>query len=154
MGPGGRRGMGGRGGGSGGGPGGGPGGPPGSGGVKLDPLAVANDTSKPLISKLLAVPALRSRYLGYVRDIANRWLDWEKLGPVATAYHNVIAEAVRVDTRKLESTEAFERSLTGGPEGAGGGRNTGGLKGFADQRRAYLLKHPEIQKLGTSAPAK
>ena len=54
-------------GGPGGGPGGrgGPGGPGGPGGglqvkgVELDPLAMANDQNKPLISKLLAVPALR-----------------------------------------------------------------------------------------------
>ena len=44
-------------------------------GVELDPLLAANDVNKPLISKLLAVPALRARYLGYVRDIAEKWLD-------------------------------------------------------------------------------
>src|SRR5207344_1215741 len=57
---------------------GGPGGPGGPGadaapkvdGVKLDPLVAANDPAKPMLSKLLAVPALRARYLGYVRDIA------------------------------------------------------------------------------------
>ena len=40
-----------------------------------------NDESKPLRSKLLAVPALRARYLSYVRDIAEKWLDWKTLGP-------------------------------------------------------------------------
>jgi hypothetical protein len=48
---------------------------PGAGGVELDPLVGADDTSRPLRSKLLAVPALRARYLKYVRDIAERWLD-------------------------------------------------------------------------------
>ena len=44
-------------------------------GVKLDPLAAANDPNKPLISKLLAVPSLRERYLTYVKDIAqNGWI--------------------------------------------------------------------------------
>jgi hypothetical protein len=32
-------------------------------------VAIA-DKSKPLLAKLLAVPALRQQYLGYVRDIA------------------------------------------------------------------------------------
>ena len=50
-------------------------------GVELDPLVMANDPNKPLISKLLAVPSLRTRYLGYIRDIAEKWLDWKKLGP-------------------------------------------------------------------------
>ena len=61
-----------------GGPGGGRGGGSGPGGfgggqsiegVKLDPLIAATNSSKPLISKLLAVPALRTRYLGYIHDI-------------------------------------------------------------------------------------
>jgi hypothetical protein len=49
--------------------------------VTLDPLVGIDDTSKPLRSKLLAVPALRARYLSYVREIAERWLDWQTLEP-------------------------------------------------------------------------
>jgi spore coat protein CotH len=140
----------------GGGPGGGgPGGPRGMGGgpgngVELDPLIAAADPSKPLISKLLAVPSLRTRYLGYVRDIAEKWLDWNKLGPIATQYHSLIAEDVKADTRKLDSTEAFSRGLTDNVQGEGfggfGGRGTIGLKSFVDQRRAFLLKYTEAKK--------
>jgi spore coat protein CotH len=138
-GPGGRRGPGGR--------GPGPGGP-GFGrslnvkGVELDPLYAANDAEKPLISKLLAVPALRQRYLGYVHDIAEKWLDWKKLGPIANEYHTLIADDVRSDTRKLYSTDAFLKGINEdivGREGPGSG-NAIGLKNFADQRRAFLLK--------------
>src|SRR5207249_2394336 len=53
---------------------------PGGGGPDLDPLVGLNDSSKPLRSKLLAVPALRARYMTYVRDIATKWLDWNRLG--------------------------------------------------------------------------
>lgn len=144
-----------------GGPGGlgGPGGPgfggPGGGGrvngVELDPLLAASDPSKPLISKLLAVPALRTRYLQHVRDIATTWLDWNRLGPIAESYHALIREAVKADTRKLVRTEEFEKSLTqsmGGGGGFGpGGPGKIGLKTFADGRRAYLLNHPEIKTL-------
>ncbi len=120
----------------------GPGGPGGGGsGGDLDPLIAANDAEKPLISKLLAVPALRAKYLGYVRDIAQNWLDWEKLGPIARKYHDLIAAEVRLDTRKLDSTEDFEQSLTGEVSGGSGfGRRPPSLKSFANQRRAYLLK--------------
>jgi spore coat protein CotH len=149
---------------------GGPGGPPGQGGpggrggfagggfggrgfgdvpringVELDPLLMATNANKPLISKLLAVPSLRARYLGYVRDIAEKWLDWNRLGPIAERYHALIAEDVRADTRKLDSTEGFERGLT---DNVQGGRGTIGLKNFADQRRAYLLNHAEVKKSG------
>jgi hypothetical protein len=118
-------------------------------GVKLDPLYIANDPNKALASKLLAVPALRERYLGYVRDIAQTWLDWNKLGPIAEGYHNLIADDVKRDTRKLESFEHFEKSLTEDIAGGGFGPAVKiSLKNFADQRREYLLNHPEIQKLG------
>jgi hypothetical protein len=155
---GGRGGPGGPGGAGPGGPGGrgGPGGGRGMGGggapvdgVKLDPLYIANDPNKALASKLLAVPALRQRYLGYVRDIAQTWLDWNKLGPIAESYHNLIADDVKRETRKLESTEDFEKSLTTDIESRGGfgPAKKIALKNFADQRREYLLNHPEIKKL-------
>ncbi len=139
------------GGGSGGPGGGGPGGPAGRGagprieGVELDPLRMADDASRPLISKLLAVPSLRARYLGYVRDVAEKHLDWSKLGPVAQQYHSLIAADVETDTRKLDSTEDFKKGLNENIQNAGGfgPRETISLKNFADQRRAYLLKQTE-----------
>ena len=118
-------------------------------GVELDPLISASDASKPLISKLLAVPSLRARYLGYVRDIAGRWLDWDKLGPIAAQYHGLIAGDVRIDTRKLNSTDDFLKGLTEDIQGNGGGpfggHGTISLKNFADQRRAFLLKTPDVR---------
>lgn len=145
------RGPGGRMGGPGGG-GRGPGGPGFGGGqrvegVKLDPLIAANDQNKPLLSKLLAVPSLRTRYLGYVRDIAEQWLDWNKLGPVAQRYHALIAADVKADTRKLDSYEAFQQGLAGEGEAQGlqGPRQRMSLKRFAEERREFLLKQPEAK---------
>lgn len=100
-------------------------------GVKTDPLINAANDNSPLSAKLLAVPALRAKYLGYVRELADRWLDWERLGPIARSYHDLIAADVKRDTRKLESTEDFLASLDEDPKS---------LKTFADQRRAYLLE--------------
>ncbi len=132
----------------------GPGGPGGGfsrgGNFELDPLVGIDDSSKALRAKLLAVPALRERYLGYVRDIAEKWLDWNRLGPLAKQYHTLIAEAVKADTRKLCSNAEFLGSLEsqGTTEQAeqSGRRNFGpggphvSLKEFAEKRRAYLLK--------------
>jgi hypothetical protein len=141
FGPGGGRGMA-RGGGPGG-PGGPPMGPPpmgapqgggprmggpGGGGPELDPLLGMNDTSKPLRSKLLAVPELRARYLKYSAQIAGRWLDWNTLGPLAQRYQALIAADVQKDTRKLDSFEAFQNGVTT-------------LKQFVDRRRGYLLAY-------------
>jgi hypothetical protein len=90
----------------------------------------------------LAVPALRARYLGYVRDIATHWLDWNNLGPLAEQYQALIAADIKADTRKLTSTEAFTKGLTENVRDSGGPEAIG-LKKFADQRRAYLLKYQE-----------
>ncbi len=105
---------------------GGRGGPRG-GGPNLDPLVGLDDSSKALRTKLLAVPALRAKYLSYVRDIAEKHLDWKTLGPLAQKYHDLIAADVKMDTRKLYSDEGFEAGLAS-------------VKSFTDARRAYLLK--------------
>jgi hypothetical protein len=100
-------------------------------GAELDPLVGLDDTSKPLRSKLLAVPALRARYLGYVREIADKWLDWRTLEPLVQRYQAVIAADVKADTRKLYTTAQFTSGVDRGDDS---------LKSFADRRRAYLLK--------------
>ena len=118
-------------------------------GVKLDPLFAANDASKALDSKFLAVPALKQRYLGYVRDIADKWLDWSKLGPMVEKNFALISDSVKIDTRKLDSTEDFLNTLkedSGKPAAQpafGPGGTPIALKTFADQRRAFLLNYKE-----------
>ena len=99
--------------------------------ASLDPLVGLDDATKPLRSKLLAVPALRARYLHYVRQIAEQWLDWQRLEPIARRHHALIAEAVKADTRKLYTFEAFESGLSEGNES---------LKSFVLRRRAFLLQ--------------
>lgn len=149
-GPGGRRG-GGQGGPGGFGGRGGPGfGGPGRGGTSLDPLVAAKDPTKPLISKLLAVPELRARYLGYVRHMAETWLDWNRLGPVARSYHELITPEVQADTRKLMSFEQFQNAVEGGDGDAVRG---GSLKAFAEQRRQFLINHSDVNA-ATSLPPK
>jgi len=101
----------------------------GQGGVKLDPLVGLNDRTKPLRSVLLSVPELREAYLGYVRDMAENWLDWEKAEPVLQQYRNLIGEDVAIDTRKLGTTRGFDEEFDGADS----------IKSFMVQRRQYLL---------------
>ena len=100
----------------------------GGGGTTLDLLVGLQDPTKPLRSKLFAVPALRDRYLAYCREIAETWLDWKTLGPIATRYHVLIAPIAETDTRKHVSTE----ELTGSLER---------LRTFTDARRQYVLNY-------------
>jgi Raf kinase inhibitor-like YbhB/YbcL family protein len=126
---------------------GGRGGPPGGGGgggghdeggITLEPLVSAERDDRPLASRLLAVPELRARYLEYVREIAEQWLDPEVLGPMISTYDKLIDADVWEDTRKLEDYEAYCTQVDLDPEGDG-------LFGFAVQRRAFLLEHAEIK---------
>lgn len=127
------------------GPGGPGGGRGGVSGTELDPLVGLTDPAKPLRSKLLAVPALRERYLGYVREIAQKNLDWTILGPIVAARRAVIEDAISADTRKLSSADAFRRATSSDATAAdsAGARQRGSmsLRGFADKRRAYLLSY-------------
>jgi len=116
-------------------------------GVELDPFAGANDIKKPLLNKLLAVPSLRARYLGYVREMTEEWLDWQKINPLAEKYQALIAADVKTDGRKLDSFEAFTKGVTedAGEQAERGPRRAMSLKSFVEQRRAYLLNHPEVR---------
>ena len=77
------------------------------------------------------MPAFRTRYLGYVREIADKWLDWRTLEPMIRQYQSVIAADIKADTRKLYSTEQFTAGIDQGDDS---------LKSFVDRRRGFLLK--------------
>jgi hypothetical protein len=119
-------------------------------GVELDPLSGSSDVSKPLLHRLLAAPALKARYLAHVRTLAEEWLDWKRLGPIATQYQALIADEVKADTRKLSSFEAFQKGVSEDVEQEGfrGPERTLSLKNFAERRREFLLNHPGIKKAG------
>ncbi len=106
-----------------------------------DPLVGLDDPNKALRHRLLAVPALRVRYLRHVGDIAEKWLNWNRLGPLVERYQKLIADDVARDTRKHERTDAFTTGIHGV---AGSPPAAGTLKGFAELRRAALLAHPDV----------
>lgn len=110
-------------------------------GASPDPLVALADTNKALRSRLLQVPALRTRYLRYVGEIAERWLDWSVLGPKVEQYVRLIDADVARDTRKHSPTDAFRTGVYGG---SGSPASAATIKGFAELRRAALLNHPAI----------
>lgn len=102
------------------------GGGQGSSGTQLDPLVGLSNASTPLRSRLLAVPELQKRYLEIMLDVAERWLDWDTLGPLAQQYHDLIGADMAVDTRALSTYAQFQTAL-----------NT--IQSFVEARQAYLL---------------
>jgi hypothetical protein len=101
---------------------------PGGGGPALDLLVGLDDPTKPLRSKLLAVPGFRERYLAYCRDIALSQLDWARIGAAAGRYHQLIRAFIETDTRKLISNEQFAGSLDE-------------LRAWVEARRTYVLNY-------------
>ncbi|MCA9148888.1 MAG: CotH kinase family protein [Planctomycetales bacterium] len=150
--------RGGRGGGFGGGRGGF--GPPGMGGTNLDPLVGIDNERTPLRSKLLAVPALKARYLNHVRTLADKALDWNTVAPRVAHYRHLLAADIQADTRKLSSYEAFlhathnsqqfddldARASAAATESAQPTTDAaGGLEAFFTRRRTYLLNLDEVK---------
>jgi hypothetical protein len=109
---------------------GGPGFMMGGGGTSLDPLIHAENPQQTPVYRLLLVPELRTKYLEIIRDIAEKWLDWQRLEPIAKRYHDLIADGVKADTKKLSSTEEFESGLKT-------------IESFVTARRTYLLARTE-----------
>ena len=114
-------------------------------GVELDPLVGLDDPRKPLRSKVLAVPALKARYLANVRKIAEESLDWKKLGPVVAQYRKLIEKEVEADTRKLaRSRLSSGQRLTPPPAAgaAGRGNQPAGLRRSAARSTSLSLPAP------------
>ncbi len=93
------------------------------------------------------MPALREKYLSYVRTIAENSLTWSKLGPLVKQTHELLHDDIAADTKKLESLEAFEAALSDEPpaEGAQPSRHMS-VRSFVEKRSKFLLEHPEVAK--------
>ncbi len=98
------------------------------------PFYHANDADYPLLNRVLAVPALRQRYLAHLRTIVQ-----EELDPVATlaaldGYAQQIAALVQADPKKLYTYTQFTSEVTE-------------LKNYITTRRNYLLNNVEMQQI-------
>ena len=124
---------------------------PGGPSFDLDPLIGLDDARKPLRSKVLAVPSLRTRYLQHVHTIADKSLDWKTLGPVVAQYRSLIGKEIEADTRKLSSFADFQKATAdvvakdSAEEPRRFGPQHSPLRTFADQRRQFLLNHEPVK---------
>ncbi len=112
----------------------------GAGSANLDPLYGLSDTRAALRARLLTVPALRTRYLQFMRRFAAEGLDWKTLGPEVASFRALIEKEVQAETRNLSTYSAFRRATapTVDPSAAAAGRS---IRAFAEARRSYLLSY-------------
>ena len=119
-------------------------------GMKLDPFYGTEDSGK-VLYRLLQIPTLRAKYLAYMKDIAENWMDWRKMGPMVREYQALISADVKTDTHKLDNFDDFVAGAASLAQLGGGG---GGfmsppafsLRAFFEQRREYLLSYTEPKK--------
>ncbi len=75
-------------------------------------------------------------------------MDWKTIGPVIARFRALIDSEVKLDTRKLESYDAFVRATSAEPPvEAPRGREIP-LRSFFEGRRRYLLDYKEPARQG------
>ena len=111
----------------------------------LAPLGPLEDPANVLYLKLLAAPSLRARYLSYVRDIADTWLNWQRLGPVAKSSQALIADDVKRETHSPTGYIRFVQDLDQDTAATNGRTRDStvapNLKTFIEERRIYIQKN-------------
>jgi hypothetical protein len=109
-------------------------------------------TTKPVLSRVLAVPELRQRYMAHYRT-ARANLSWAYFAPIFSAHQALIDAAVQADPKRLYSYEHFLQNVTTQvtlPGGGLAGGNIVGLQQFINSRVSTLAA---VAELNASGPA-
>lgn len=108
---------------------------------RLDPLLHADNTAKPLISKLLENPLYNKMYLSHIRDIVYDHFENGNYKKRAMSLQALIKPALEMDKNKQYTMARFDRSL----ETTVGKRSKiPGIVELMEVRARYLKKHPKI----------
>ncbi len=107
-------------------------------------------TNKPVLSRVLAVPEMRQRYMAHYRTI-KRDLNWAALQPVFTAHRDLIDAAVQADPKKLYSYQLFQNNFTSTvtlPYSGPAGGTLVGLQQFLTERNTLFNQSAELSASG------
>jgi len=126
------------------GPGAGPGGRrgPGGGGTATTPLQGASRADRPLLHKLLSVPAWQKRYLANLREIATVGMSDDVLGAQLTAWRRLLEPLVEVDVHSLYGLDAFRAAFATDDAGKPAARS---LMAIVAARRKAILDDASMQ---------
>jgi hypothetical protein len=111
-----------------------------------------NQSTKPVLSRVLSVPELRQRYLAHYRTV-KRDLTWTYFEPIFSAHRSLIDAAVQADPKKLYSYQLFQDNFTSTVTmplpGLAGGPIVG-LQQFVTDRNTFLNNNAELVAAGPS----
>lgn len=102
--------------------------------VNWSPFYKSTDPRFPIMNKLIAVPAVRQRYLAHFRTILKQ-IDPAVSHPLIDSYVNLIDSLVQADPKKLYSYNNFLTEIQD-------------LKNYIIQRRNNLLVNSEVNATG------
>ncbi|QQS35351.1 MAG: CotH kinase family protein [Ignavibacteriales bacterium] len=124
-----------------------------SGGVSsLETLSltyVSSSTNRPLFSKILNTPALRTEYLSTLCYLFNGYFSPARLHPKVDSIANIIRPYVYADPKKMYTNAQFETNLVSDVNaGGGGGTRKPGIKNFITARTNSVQS--QLTSLGIS----
>ena len=105
-----------------------------AGDVSLSPVQGVTGTNRPVISRLLAVPELRQRYLAHMRTVLEESYHPAKLTLVIDAMSALSLAAITADPKKSFTMTAYQADLKA-------------LKTFVTNRYNFLTNHAELKPL-------
>ena len=115
-------------------------------------FAAAN---KPVLSRVLAVPAFRQRFFAHYRT-ARMFLNWDHFGPIFAAHRALIETHVEADPKKLYSYALFQTNFTSSvtmPHPGLAGGPIAGLQQFVNQRGDFVDGSAELTAQGPDIQA-
>lgn len=105
-----------------------------TGDVSVSPVQGATSTDRPVLRRLLSIPELRQRYLAHLRTALEQTLHPALMTPVIQQYSALTIEAIRADTKKGFTLNAYTNDLRG-------------LLNFVTNRYKFLTNHAELRPL-------
>lgn len=108
---------------------------------ELDPLLQYDNTTKPLISKLLENPNYRKIYLSHMRTLLQDWFLSGKFEKRAKELQTQIRKEVAADPNKYYTIEEFDASIA---KTVGKKSKIPGLMELMTRRMAFLKTHEEL----------
>ncbi|MFH0989349.1 MAG: CotH kinase family protein [bacterium] len=111
------------------------------------PLLYKNlDDLRPLVRRLLSIPALRNRYYTHCRTILNESYSEITWSPHIQQYQSLITNTLAIDTKKLYTMDQFTANVRSNIQSGnvGGAGTIPGILSFINNRRSYLLAQPEM----------
>lgn len=103
--------------------------------VNWGPFYNASKINYPLLNRLLAVPAIRQRYLAHFRTLLNDEMNTAEFNALIDQYDALINAEVQADPKKLYSYTQY-------------GTEKQALKNFVQNHRNTLLNNPEMNITG------